>query len=330
MARSSAQFNSGNIAALLILAATSLFTNQSYAVEVLIDRVLGSVNGEPILYSDVSSKITTGPLVVVSEFPATEQSPPFERALNDRINFELILQKSRELDLDIDDAEVESQISEFLSSKGLDRASLRRFLSQENKTYEQYKDDFRNQLVLGRFQRRVIAPLVKVTDRDLETAYLRTTGTTSDLVEVVLRKIVITIPDGSGSVIAEAKRSQARDARTKIESGFPFENAVKLYSDDPSKEESGGKMEPVRMKDLAPVILKEVERLDIGGITAPIEIGSSIYLFKVEDRKVSLGKNMEQKRAELEAELRNAELANQLRRWLSEQRQRSKIEIIVK
>ena len=34
--------------------------------------------------------------------------------------------------------------------------------------------------------------------------------------------------------------------------------------------------------------------------------------------------------AELEAEIRNAELANQTRRWLSEQRQRSKIEIIAK
>lgn len=329
MAGCRTQLNSGYISAFVtvVLCCISL---TAYGNEVLVDRVLGSINGEPILYSEVASKITTGPLVAISEYPATEQSTPFERALNDRINFELILQKAKELEIDFEDSEVESQISEFLSSKGLDRASLRNFLNQENKTYEQYKEDFRNQLILGQFQRRVIAPLVKVTDRDLETAYLRSVGSTSDLVEIVLRKIMISIPDGSGPVIAEAKRAQARDARTKIETGFPFEDAVKLYSDDPAKDANEGKMEPVRMKDLAPVILKEVERLEAGGVSAPIEIGNSIYLFKVEERKVSLGKNMEKKRAELEAQLRNSELANQLRRWLAEQRQRSKIEIIVK
>jgi hypothetical protein len=39
---------------------------------------------------------------------------------------------------------------------------------------------------------------------------------------------------------------------------------------------------------------------------------------------------MEKKKLELENESRTAELQNQLRRWLADQRQRSKIEIIEK
>ena len=330
MARGRAQLNPNYLATILIAALSVGLGFQAMAAEILVDRVLGSVNGQPFLYSDVATKVETGPLVTVSEFPATEQSPPFEKATQDLINFQLIQQKAKELELDVSDDELEIEIADFLSGKGLDKHGLQSFLAKENKSYEDYKQDFRHQIILGRFQRRVIAPLIKVTDRDLETAYMKRSGSASDLVEIVLRQISIVIPDGSGEVISEAKRSLAREARSKIEAGAPFDDAVKLYSDDRQKAANGGLLEGVRLKDLAPAIRKEIERLDVGGVTPPIEIGSSILIFKVESRKVSLGKDMQKKKAELEAEIRNAELANQTRRWLSEQRLRSKIEIIVK
>lgn len=326
------EFNTRHLATFLIAAGVTLGAKcpRASAAEILVDRVLGSVNGQPFLYSDVSAKVANGPLVTISEYPATEQSPPFERAMQDIVNLILIQQKAKELDLDVSDDELEAEISDFLASKGLDKRGLETFLQRENKSYEEYKQDFRNQIILGRFQRRVIAPLIKVTDKDLETAYIKRSGSSSDLVEIVLRQISIQIPEGSGSVIADAKRSLAREARSKIEAGVPFVDAVKLYSDDREKAANGGLMDSVHLKDLTPAIRKEIERLDIGGVTAPIEVGSTIMIFKVEDRKVSLGKDMQRKKAELEAEIRAAELANQTRRWLSEQRQRSKIDIIVK
>jgi peptidyl-prolyl cis-trans isomerase SurA len=331
MARGRTQLNPHHIPSIIIVGTCLLFyASFATAAEVLVDRVLGSVNGQPFLYSDVANKVQSGPLITVSEFPATEQSPPFEKAMQDIINFQLIQQKAKELELDVSNDELESEIADFLGSKGLDKRGLQSFLAKENKSYEEYKQDFRNQIILGRFQRRVIAPLIKVTDRDLETAYMKRSGAASDLVEITLRQISIQIPDGSGQVISEAKRALAREARSKIEGGVAFEDAVKLYSDDRQKAANGGLLEPVRLKDLAPAIRKEIERLDTGGVTPPLEISSSILIFKVEDRKVSLGKDMQKKRAELEAEIRNAELANQTRRWLSEQRQRSKIEIIAK
>lgn len=329
MARVCAQLHTNHLAPILIISAAWL-SLPAMAAEVLVDRVLGSVNGQPFLYSEVATKVQIGPLVTVSEFPATEQSPPFEQAMQDTINFQLIQQKAKELDLDVSDDELEAEIGEFLSGKGLDKRGLQTFLAKENKSYEDYKQDFRNQIVLGRFQRRVIAPLIKVTDKDLETAYLKRSGAASDLVELILRQIVIQIPEGSGQVIAEAKRALALEARSKIEAGVSFEDAVKLYSDDREKAGNGGLMGGVRLKDLTPAIRKEIERLDVGGVTAPIEIGSSILIFKVEDRKVTLGKDMQKKKIELEAEIRSAELASQTRRWLAEQRQRSKIDVIVK
>src|SRR5262249_12008056 len=47
----------------------------------LVDRIVAVVDGRPILYSDVKAKVDKGPLVVVSEYPATESAPQFDRAL---------------------------------------------------------------------------------------------------------------------------------------------------------------------------------------------------------------------------------------------------------
>jgi peptidyl-prolyl cis-trans isomerase SurA len=308
----------------------AMAASPAYPAEVLVDRVLGSVDGQAFLYSDVAAKVKTGPLVVISDYPATEQSTPFERALQDTINLQLVLQKAKELDIEVTEDELDAEINEFLQSRGLSRDGLERFLSEEKKSFEEYKRDFRNNIVVARFQRRVIVPLIKVTDKDLETAYLKKSGSSSDLVEITLRQIVIQIPENAGSVITDAKRSLAQEARTKVQAGVSFEDAVRLYSDDRQKVAKGGLMEGVRLRDLAAPIRKEIERLDTGDVSQPVEIGSAIYIFKVEDRKISLGKDMQKKKLELENEIRNAELQNQMRRWLADQRQRSKIEVIEK
>jgi parvulin-like peptidyl-prolyl isomerase len=341
MAGSRAEFHSNHFTKILSISVSSpckyiavLFAatigSSAYSAEVLVDRVLGSVDGQAFLFSEVAGKVKTGPLVAISDYPASEQSTPFERALQDTINLQIVLQKAKELEIEVSDDELDAEISEFLQSRGLNRNGLERFLAEEKKSFDEYKRDFRNNIITARFQRRVIVPLIKVTDKDLETAYLKKSGSSSDLVEITLRQIVIQIPDNAGPVITEAKRALAQEARGKIQAGSSFEDAVKLYSDDRQKVSRGGLMEGVRLRDLATPIRKEIERLDTGDVSQPVEIGTGIYIFKVENRKISLGKDMEKKKLELENEIRNAELQNQLRRWLADQRQRSKIEIIEK
>jgi hypothetical protein len=90
MARICAKLRSNHIAA-LVIGLSAAHSVKAHAAEVLIDRVLGSVDGQPFLYSEVAAKVQSGPLVVVSEYPATEQSTPFEKALQDTINFQLII-----------------------------------------------------------------------------------------------------------------------------------------------------------------------------------------------------------------------------------------------
>src|SRR4051812_32000080 len=99
------------IAALCALCA--LFTGpvaRAQTTETLIDRIAAIADGVPILYTDIREKVKNGPLVVVSDYPADDKSPEYDRALQDSINFELIMAKARDLEIDVREDEVDSEI----------------------------------------------------------------------------------------------------------------------------------------------------------------------------------------------------------------------------
>jgi len=296
--------------------------------ETLVDRIVALVDGRPILYSDVKAKVDKGPLVVVSEFPAEETSPPLERATQDSVNFELVLAKAKDLEIDVRDDEVEAEIKSFLESRNLTREGLLEHLNQAGMTYNDYKKDFKDQMILRRFQGRVISPLVKITDKDVETYYMKKSGATSDFVELVLRQILINVPSGAAAEVVEAKRKLVQEVHQKLADGMPFAEAVKIYSDEEKARENGGLMAPVKAKDLSASIRPQIEPLEVGQFTQPVKTTLGFHIFLLEEKKFSGSQDFLSKKKQLEFELRNTELMNQTRRWLSEQRQKSKVEVV--
>lgn len=296
--------------------------------EKLVDRVVAVVDGTPVLYSDVMAKVNKGILVSVSEYPAESDAPAYEKALQDSINFELIMQRARDLEIDVRDDEVDGEIKAFLDSRGLNKDGLMEHLSQQGMTYEDYRNDFKDQMILRRFQGRVISPLVKLTDKDVETYYLKTAGASSDVVELVLRQILFSVSATAAPDVLEQKRSLAAEVHQKLKDGTPFLDAVKIYSDDAKARETGGLMAGLKSKDLAGPIRTAVETLEAGQFTAPVRTALGFHIFLLEEKKLSGSREFVERKKQLEVELRTVELANQTKRWLTEQRQKSKVELI--
>ncbi len=311
---------------LILLVIHCLASGVSYASdsgEVLIDRVLAVVNGRPIFYSDIRRKIETGPLVVVSEYPANKEAPAQTKALNDAINFELILGAAKDLDIDVSEADLDQEISRYLEEQRISKDKLGELLAQEGETIDNYRRDFRNQLILRRFQRRVIAPSIKVTEKDVETYYLSQSGTTgNDLIDVSLRQLLIKIEPGMNKELIEAKRSLANDIYGKLKGGLDFVDAVGLYSDDPNAKKPDQKPMILKLKDLTGALKAAIEPLRTGEFTAPITMPNGLMIFQLVDKKLGENRDFAAKKVKLDQELRLIELQNQTNKWLGEQHQR--------
>jgi parvulin-like peptidyl-prolyl isomerase len=291
--------------------------------ESLVDRVLAVVNGRPIFFSDIRRKIETGPLVMVSEYPANKDAPNQTRALNDAINFELVMGAAKDLDIEVSDSDLDQEINRYLDEQKISRDKLGDLLRNEGETLENYRRDFRNQMVLRRFQRRVIAPSIKVTDKDVETYYLSQSGVqVSDMVEVSLKQLVIKIDSSMSKDLANAKKSLANDIYAKLKSGLDFNDAIGLYSDDPAAKSQDRKPLVVKLKDLSSALKTAIEPLKTGEFTTPIATGGGLTIFYLAERKIGENKDFASKKPKIEQELRMLELGTQTNRWLSEQHQR--------
>lgn len=296
--------------------------------EILLDRIVAVVDGVPVMHSVVKTKVDQGPLVVVSDFPAEEKDTAFVRGLQDAINFELVMKKVREMEIEVPDEQLDAQINAHIERQGLDRERVMQLLAQEGQTWESYRKSFREQMILQRFQGRVIAPLVKVTDKDIETYFLKAAGSTADLVQLTLRPLLIGLPRGATSDVVEAKRKLAEEVYQKLKGGMAFKEAARIYSDDPSARTDEGFVQKIRLRELATSFQAQIEPLEVGQFSPPIATEMGFFLFLLEDKNFSGSDEFERKRKSLEYELRNMELTAQTRRWLAEQRQRSKVEII--
>lgn len=298
-------------------------TSAADAGEILIDRVLAVVNGRPIFYGDIRRKIETGPLVVVSEYPANKDAPTQTRALNDAINFELIMGAAKDLDIDVSDSDLDTEINRYLDEQKISKDKLGELLKNEGETLENYRRDFRNQMVLRRFQRRIIAPSIKVTDKDVETYYLSQSGTTAnDMLEVHLRQLLIKIDSSMNKELAAAKQSLANDIYGKLKAGLDFVDAVGLYSDDPNAKNQDQKPMAIKLRDLSTTMKNAIEALHPGEYTTPVSTPNGYIIFQLVDKKLGENREFIVKKEKIEQELRMIELTNQTSKWLAEQHQR--------
>ncbi len=312
----------------LIFISSVAFCTALSAKEVLLDRIVAIVDGYPILYSEVMEKVNSGPLVMVSDFPALPEDAPYERGLQDAINFELVMAKARDIEIEVTDGQVDAEIDRFIENRGQSKEGLMGFLEQQGTSYEDYRSDFRDLMVLRRFQGRVITPMVKITDKDVETYYLKKSGASAELVEITLRQIVMSVAADAAQEIIEAKRNRASEVIKKLGDGMPFVDAVKIYSDDESARESGGLMQGIKLKNLSGQIKSEVASLSKGEYSSPVRTDMGFHIFYIEEKKFSGSEEYLTKKKTLEYELRNLELASQTRKWLEQQRQQTKVTVI--
>ncbi len=311
----------------LTLSSLLFLGHNAFAAE-LIDQLAAEVNGAAITLSEVKQKVDKGPLIEVSPFPAQEKDPPLQVAIQDLINKKLIMQKADELEIEVTDAQVTEEIDRFMKGRNLSKDQLTQALAEQGMTYDQYKEDFKTQMVMNQFQGREILPQVKISDRDIQLYYLRHSGSAAENVRLVLRQLQISLAPDAVASVKEGKKSLVDKAFQELEGGMSFEQVVKIYSDNDEARKTGGLMSPLYVKDLAPLFQSAVKDLDEGKYSKPIETPVGYFIFYVEKKEFSGSEEYKKQKAQLEGALRQEEMGRLLGRWIEGQRKKSDIKIL--
>lgn len=296
-----------------------------------LEAIIVHVGSQPIFLTELQKAVliaSEGSTVMQSDGNLLGGSLTVAQAteiLEQLIDQKILASKVTELNLDVEDSELDSEIRTFLAGQNITPETLQKKLAESGETYESYKEEFRKQLETQRFIGRNIRPLVSTNEEELKRFYLQSKPATSGAT-IQLRSLMIHFPED----IDNAQKSQKITTISKIESevsaGIPFENLVKLYSEAPDARRNSGLLPPRKLEELPEEIRLPVKSAKTGQVLGPIRVGSSVFFFEYLKANANTEENIPtQERAAWENKLLELKFKEKLTEFIRIERSRFEI-----
>ena len=284
------------------------------------DKVVAATGDYPILLSEIEQKLTTGPLVLLSSYPASEQDTPYKRALHDAINFSLLAMKAEILEIEVTDEDVDKQIARILASQKATKADLEIFLQSQNLTIEDYEEDLADQILIQKVQARVIAPGTRLSDQRVREEYQKRFNSSPE--DVSLTLVQVTLIDSAMDPALLSPKEAITEVYHKVKSR-------KLSYED-LRADSRLQLSAERQvfaSDLAGNIASVLAATGVGEISSPVKLSGEWNLMLVVAKTEALKPHFVEQQPKLLHELRMKDMERSLVSWLAAERKNHKIVI---
>ncbi|WGL61460.1 SurA N-terminal domain-containing protein [Pigmentibacter sp. JX0631] len=262
---------------------TSLAPNKPFESNT-IDGILATITDQVILLSDLQqaifiasngqTKLLPNGLLVGGNM-STQQA---YLVLDSLINQTVLRAKTLELGIDIPEDELSQRINEFLKQRGFSEEDLKEQLEKSGKTVEDYRKEFKTEILKQSLIARVITPLVNVSEEEVKSFYIQQTGSIKQISTIKLRSLMIKIPDNEKDDILSSKL--VKIVNEKISEKSDFSALVKQYSMASDVEKTGGLLPPKPIHELPEQVRTKLMNINVNDIIGPIVLGSSVFYFQ--------------------------------------------------
>lgn len=314
----------------MIYLVLSLFVaaNTMAQKEILLDGLMAKVNDHSITIGDVMLQVQPLQRELIAKYTGEElrreTKRVFQKSLENLVESKLILDSYKDQQGQIPENVVDGRVNEILHEVFHDdRKAMMRALAADNLTYESWRDNIRNQIIISSMRHANVQQRLKVSAVDVQKYYQEhqneyKTASTIKLQMIVLKK------DESGGKGAMQK---ALDLQTQLKNGGDFAAAAKKFSKG-YKADDGGDWGWVAPGDLREELQLAEAELKIGEISDVLEIDDDLYILEVSERKTGAVESFADARAGIEGELRNKEGMRLHKEWISSLKRNAQIEII--
>ena len=201
-----------------LMALLTLFSGLSYATEV-IDRIVAIVNDDIITLSDFNKYIVSLPVQTVEINK--------DQALNDLVEQMILTQEAAKLGITVTDAEIDRSIENVKGRLDMSDEQMNEMLNKQNLTTEQFRNQWRLQILSGKLVSTLVKGRIAVTDEEIKDLYKQYYGEIENADEVEIAHILISF-DASEEQQALQKANKVAEL---AKSGSNFSKLVSEYSD---------------------------------------------------------------------------------------------------
>jgi parvulin-like peptidyl-prolyl isomerase len=297
----------------------------------VIDQIVAKVNGD-IVSQDEILKVSKETLQEAKaqgiQGPQAEQmiAEKQKNALRDRIDELLLIEKGKELNINVD-SEVSRYMASLQRQSGItDPEKFHDYVRQQSgMSFEDFQAEAKNQALTREVIGQEVGRKIAVTDKEIQAYY---DAHKADFVreeKVFLSEILISTENKDDAGLAAAKK-KADAIADQAKKGERFGDLARNNSDAATAKE-GGALGGYKKGELNKDIESAVWNLPKGAVTAPVKIATGYEIFKVEDHTKAGLAALVDVRSEIENQLYGPKMQPKVREYLTSLRTQAFLQI---
>lgn len=311
----------------------ALVSSALYAEIRLVEQIVVKVNNDIITQTELARRRQT------LEFEMRQQGlkgPQLQKALEekerdalrDQIDQLLLVQRGKDLNINVD-SEVTKRLAQIqLQSKITDPDKFHEWLREQSDgmTFEDVKAQIRNQIMTQRVIGQEVGSKINVPRPEIEKYYEEHKKEFVRDEQIFLRQILIST-EGKGPEQVVAAEKKAKEIVARARKGEKFGELARDYSDDQETAKSGGEMPAFKKGQLRTEIEDIVFKAKKGFVTDPIRMANGFLILRVEDRYEAGQASLADVENEITEVLYNPRMMPKLREYLTKLREEAFLEI---
>jgi peptidyl-prolyl cis-trans isomerase SurA len=248
-----------------------------------VDRVVASVDGNPITNFDIENPSPSGPNSPTGANSAAGMDP--NSALKQLIAQQLVEQEAQKYADRVDEGEVDRFIQQVEDQNHLTDTQLRAQLQAQGSSYEAFRKNAFKQVETMEMVQREVRNKIQVPESEVEAYYKdHPEEFTVNQEKYRLAQILIAIPaDAPPDKVATAQKKAAGVRQLAIK-GKDFADLASQYSEDDSKTK-GGELGEFNPNDLNDEIATAIKQTKPGDIAPLVHTRYGFHIIKVEEHQ---------------------------------------------
>jgi len=264
----------------LLLAAVALQAQE-------LDRIVAVVNEDVIVRSELEQEVDA--IMAKLRGRGTRLPPPevIERQVLERvINKRLQLQAAERLGIEVDDATLARAIDGIAAKNNLSQAQLRNTLESGGVSFESFREDTREQIMLARLQNQEVIKRISITDREVENFIERSRGQLSNRSAVLLQQILVATPDAAAPEEIQRAQMKTLELLQRLRDGADFAGMALEHSDGRHALD-GGDLGWMEMSQVPSMLSEAARTLERGQIGEPFRSARGFHIIRMKDYKAT-------------------------------------------
>ncbi len=279
-------FNPYNLSRYFLLAGLlACLIPASVAANLPLDRIVAVVNEDVIMESELESKLRTVRNQIVKQGAPLPPASVFRRqVLDGLIQNRIQLQLAERAGIRVDDESLNRTIANIASENNVTLSEFREILEADGYSYENFREDIRNEIRLSQLRKRQVDNLINVSEKEIDN-FLANQEFQGDVdSELRIAHILLALPDNATDEEIAEVRKMAEDIRQEVMAGGDFAEIARAVSDGQNAD-NGGDLGWRKMDDIPSLFAEYIPNMKKGDVSEPIASSSGFHIIQVADTK---------------------------------------------